>query len=697
LTFLNPWFLLGLLGTSIPIVIHLLNLRTARRVDFSTLEFLRKIERKSLRRVRVRQLLLLILRMLIIASVAIAMARPALTGSGSGGGKGSVVAAIVLDASLSMRALTGEKRVFDLAREKALSLVESLSDGDEVFLFLPGAANENRFEGIHDLGLVRDRITAAEPGLGPANLDASVREAGRVLATTRHPNREIQVLSDFQNASWAEPDSAQALPEQIRLYLLPIGSNVDVSNAWVESIDASGQVLATGTPIEIRSVLGSSESFASREVDAELETDGRAVDRRRAQVPSGGRVSIAFHPTYEQEGVHLGKIAIPTDVGIEEDDARYFILRTDRNVPVMLVAEDPAAEKYLASAISPGEAGGSFQVRVASRAELAQLSTDQAQVAVLADVQSLDDAELEGLKRFLSAGGGVLVFTGPRVNAADWTQQFLPKLFPARFAEPRSAPQGEAFTIARLDPSHPLFEVFRGEGGGIRDARFTRAWTLVPDAGVAVLASFSNGVPALAESSLLPGRVLLFTSGLDPAWSDFPLTGAFLPFVHETIRYLAQASSKEASSFEIGEGATVWLPALPEGGSVLVRSPLGEERAVAPKAGPGGFAVELADAREPGFWVFTSSRGDTLAAFAVNVPASESDLSRISPNEIESRFAAERSQVLDAGGNLAEQVRQARVGREIGGRFLWAAALFLLLETAVAGGPLRIGGSGEKS
>ena len=238
--------------------------------------------------------------------------------------------------------------------------------------------------------------------------------AGRVLATARHPNREIHVLSDFQNASWAEPDNAQPLPEQIRLYLLPVGSDADVSNAWVESIDTSGQILATGAAIEVRSVLASSASFASRELDAELETDGRAVDRRRAQVPSGGRVSVAFHPTYEQEGVHLGKITIPTDVGIQEDDDRFFILRTDRNVPVLLVSEDPAAEKYLASAISPGEAGGSFQVRPGARAELAQLSTDQQAVVVLADVKSFAEAELEGLKRFLSAGGGVLVFAGVR-------------------------------------------------------------------------------------------------------------------------------------------------------------------------------------------------------------------------------------------------------------------------------------------
>jgi hypothetical protein len=67
-TFLNPGFLFGLLGMSVPLVIHLLSRRTARRVDFSSLEFLRNLEKKSLRRVRVRQWLLLAVRMLVIAA-----------------------------------------------------------------------------------------------------------------------------------------------------------------------------------------------------------------------------------------------------------------------------------------------------------------------------------------------------------------------------------------------------------------------------------------------------------------------------------------------------------------------------------------------------------------------------------------------------------------------------------------------------
>ncbi|MDP6460540.1 MAG: BatA domain-containing protein, partial [Gemmatimonadota bacterium] len=61
MTFLNPWFLLGLAATAVPVVIHLLSRRTARRQDFSTLDFLLELEKRSLRRLRIRRLLLLLL------------------------------------------------------------------------------------------------------------------------------------------------------------------------------------------------------------------------------------------------------------------------------------------------------------------------------------------------------------------------------------------------------------------------------------------------------------------------------------------------------------------------------------------------------------------------------------------------------------------------------------------------------------
>ena len=129
MTFLNPLFLLGLLGMSVPLVIHLLSRRTARRVDFSSLDFLRNLERKSLRRVRVRQLLLLLLRMLLIAAVAIAMARPAITG-GAARGEARTSVVLVLDGSFSMTASAAGEAIFAAAKDRALAVLETLKDGD---------------------------------------------------------------------------------------------------------------------------------------------------------------------------------------------------------------------------------------------------------------------------------------------------------------------------------------------------------------------------------------------------------------------------------------------------------------------------------------------------------------------------------------------------------------------------------------
>ena len=57
-----------------------------------------------------------------------------------------------------------------------------------------------------------------------------------------------------------------------------------------------------------------------------------------------------------------------------------------------------------------------------------------------------------------------------------------------------------------------------------------------------MLARFSGGDAALTEQAVGQGRLLVFTSDLDNAWSRFPLNPAFVPFAVETARYLTKPS-----------------------------------------------------------------------------------------------------------------------------------------------------------
>ncbi|MCK4409905.1 MAG: BatA domain-containing protein, partial [Candidatus Eisenbacteria sp.] len=132
-TFLNGAFLFAALAALLPLLIHLISRRRVATVDFSSLRFLKELERKRIRRVRLRQILLLIVRSLIILAAALALARPTLKGPLAGGGSAHArtSVAIVVDDSASMtRAADGGDLLAD-ALAAASEIAGLLDDGDQ--------------------------------------------------------------------------------------------------------------------------------------------------------------------------------------------------------------------------------------------------------------------------------------------------------------------------------------------------------------------------------------------------------------------------------------------------------------------------------------------------------------------------------------------------------------------------------------
>ena len=65
----------GLLLASIPIIIHILNRRRYKTVNWAAMDFLLRAMRKNRRRVRFEQWLLLAVRCLVLAFLGLALAR----------------------------------------------------------------------------------------------------------------------------------------------------------------------------------------------------------------------------------------------------------------------------------------------------------------------------------------------------------------------------------------------------------------------------------------------------------------------------------------------------------------------------------------------------------------------------------------------------------------------------------------------
>jgi hypothetical protein len=84
MTFLNPLLLFGLAAAAIPVLLHLLNLRKLRTVEFSSVRFLKDLQKSSIRRIRIRQILLLIVRTLLIIAIVAAFSRQHCGGTSPG-------------------------------------------------------------------------------------------------------------------------------------------------------------------------------------------------------------------------------------------------------------------------------------------------------------------------------------------------------------------------------------------------------------------------------------------------------------------------------------------------------------------------------------------------------------------------------------------------------------------------------------
>src|SRR5437868_15354456 len=130
MSLLNPLFMIGSLALAIPVLIHLVRREKSEIVPFSSLMFLLKVPKRSIRQQKMKNLLLMALRLLILALLVGAFARPYLTqpanpAAATANNRGVV---LLLDNSYSMRYGMN----FDRLKAEARKRIDALGAGDKM-------------------------------------------------------------------------------------------------------------------------------------------------------------------------------------------------------------------------------------------------------------------------------------------------------------------------------------------------------------------------------------------------------------------------------------------------------------------------------------------------------------------------------------------------------------------------------------
>jgi hypothetical protein len=656
LTFLNPAFLWGGLAASIPVIIHLINRRRARVLQFPTVKFVLRSERRVARKYRVKQWLLLALRTLLLFLLTTALAEPVLQPNA-----GDLVpinearaVVLILDNTMSMAYQTAGMTSWELAKEVSGLVIEELQPQDHGVLLPLVSTHEPPQALSGDRARLLQQVGEIAHTYQPGGFVLPFQRAYALLKTSEAPKREIVVITDHTRTPWVgvEPATLKVIDPQVRVTVIAVGPTGTAGNATVREVRLDQPAAVAGVRTKLTASIVNFGAEDRRQVPVRLLVDGKTLDQRLLDLPKRSTADVTFDVTFDQPGYREGTIDLASD-GLPLDDHFYFSVPVRKALRVLLIDGDPrttllASETfYLMNALNPDRAyrPGPIQPRVVTVEEAERLPLGEFDVMVLANVRNLSATLRARLMDFANQGGGLWWFLGHQVDPAVYNRNLFDtptRLLPARLGPRLDRVETHPVVLHSPDASHAVLKPFveRGQDAlaGVRVRRlFTTETASLPPT-TRVLLALPDGRPLLLEGMAGQGRALLFTSTGDVDWNELAVTTGYLPLIQTGVAYLARREAQErlATDTRLPQPIILRLSDRQKQAAVTLADPQGKETRLFPQEQGGQLQTEYPDAWLPGFYRIRV--GQEVGLVAVNTPLEESDIAAILPDEVREKF-----------------------------------------------------------
>lgn len=605
-----PWALAGLVAVGLPIIAHLLRRQKLRKQTLPTIAFLHRIQATRAARLRLVDMLLLITRGLMVAALVLVAAAPYRVVQSSLLDRQHALA-IVFDDSLSMAAIHEGKTLIERAAALSKEQVRKLPEGSEVSIVLSGRSPRVWVRRRTELDMVRsvfDDIDARSTR-GDALCDA-VRSAVELLLESELADRRLLVLSDFTPGTHA--DECEWPTRGIRVAFETV-STPNPDNRRIASVEVIGdRESADGLQLDVQ-IAGTSTQAQQR---VRLRQKGQETQETPVRwTDEGGEATISV-PAGSTDAVV--ELRLDPDDVLPTDNVRGVLLGSD-TVHVLLVDGDPHPDPrkretaFVSHALGVApRVGRSFAVETLDAQDLSESAIIRSDVVVLANA-TLDEKWLPLIQRFVGGGGSLWITAGNRINPRAYGS-VLRELLPGRYTATRMEERPVSLR------SKALPELAQAK---------VRSRTPIAEASLdaVVTARFSDGAPAMVEHRYRSGRVAMFATTVDDAWTDLPYQPVFVPFVLDTLIRLAGRTDHSVEPHQ-----PVSLPGSTASQRIQVVTPSGRTVDLAEAD-----RVAFRDTSEIGAYrVLVNGVTGARFAFVVDPPPGESDLVSKDPPEAQS-------------------------------------------------------------
>jgi hypothetical protein len=572
-SFTSPWYLLGLLGLALPILIHLLTRRQQTRLKFSAVYLLQQAQKRAVRKSRPNKLLLLLLRCLAIAFLCLALANPIV----SSGSLENVLASrpsahvFILDDSYSMTATSDQGTLFDRAKATLTELIEKLPGNHSLSLVL--ASNPARVvqTWTGDPGTTLKWLKAVQPSHRTTSIGKAVTVAADLLNTAPQENKRVFILTDMDQNGWDRDEFPTAFTEDSRTQIKIIdfsGFQKGLNRAFVQKVKLNQEFLTNRRIIRVQATIANLlPDRAIKQLAVTLFVNGKRQSESTIDLPANSEATHEFSFPLLDSNPVSGYVEIQEDA-ITADNRRLFVYQPDRKIKALVVDGDPRGVAhqndsfYVEKALNPFSSPmADIEPTVSTLSEFSERDLKQYSVIILCNVRDLAIGLEQELEKFVLRGGALFIGLGDQVNPKYYNEK-LGLLLPVTLKSINQVrAEDKPFHLLAQPSDHPVLKVFTGnmlkEIGRIP---FRTLYSIEPRRGrnFEVPMRFTNQFPAVIESEFGEGKIVLYVSSLDRDWNNFPIHPTFLPWMQRWVKYTAQGL-ENISRHDITVGAPLVL------------------------------------------------------------------------------------------------------------------------------------------
>ncbi|MFA7361682.1 MAG: BatA domain-containing protein, partial [Candidatus Kapaibacterium sp.] len=538
--FLNNIILFSLIAVAVPILLHLLNLQKVRKMEFSTLMFLKEIQKSKFRRIHIKHFLLLLVRIAIIVFLVLAFADPFLRGYSGKGSNSQKLGIVFIDSSFSMLYNKDSANLFNKALSLTARISNTYSSSDELITIVTKVQSDTSHNYI-----------PVKP-----NLNSILNKANDILKNRNQNTSEIFIISDLQKVNFH--DNLYQPNKYSNFYFIDVAENeqpnISISNLIIES-----KILGISFPVKLKVIVRNHTSNFLTDEKLTLFINDNFLEEKYFDINPNEIKPIDFLFKPVSVGIQTLKAELVSSNkqlnAFNEDNLYFKQIYIPEKINIGIISESMESSKYIRAVFDAANLNSQGE-KVYNYTESSKLNNlMQYDVLYLCGLKGFSESDIENINKFSETGKMIIIFLSEEMNIDDYNKIKGIKISTLNKVN-TDASISEINTESAL--FHDLFKSKKGEtfnSSTLEGINLKSYFSISPSQNSNVLLSLSvpnsnAQIPLIIASDPSYNNIQLITVSSDISMSSFPSLSLFAPFILRSA-YLSLSSSLFPISYSL--------------------------------------------------------------------------------------------------------------------------------------------------